>query len=280
MLAIPIQACEVCGAISRGFGAVCAECSAGERDKHVSLRLRFLLPEGQEAMVEELRAGFSELAAQKPQGTLYSGCAVHDSELLVRAGFENADSLLSFFKSVKAPFEKGVRAAGHDNFGIFVVGLQDELAQLHEAMGALGTEFFVLEDTSRWYNRGAPGPDQHLTLAPFFTVPKGRLDEFVALFGKFYEGSRQATKERLYYGFAVLNQTVFCRQGYKNAEGVLAHLRDVNSTLQEALEIVGPDGMDLSVVGPIEELEKLRAALGHLTPKFYELEEGAEWLAK
>lgn len=249
-------------------------------DRHVSLRLQILFPEEQTALLDEVKAAFVALPVNRIQGVLYAGCAVHDDqELLLRAGFAHAAALLELLAAAKAPFEKAVAAAGFNGFGLCIVGPEEELQQLVPAMGALGTEFYCLEENGRWYNRGSPGRDQHLTLSPFFHVPEGKMDEFRSLFTKFYEVTKQATQERLYYGFGVLNNTVCCRQGYKNAEGILAHLRDVDAVLQEAMAIVGPCGVDLSVTGPPEELEKLRIVLGPYTPKFFELApQDAVWI--
>merc|ERR1719183_2502928 len=116
----------------------------------------------------------------------------------------------------------------------------------------------------------APGAvaDTHVTVVPYFTVPEGKLEEFKAGFPAFYEGTKNGTKECLYYGFCCEGNRVFCREGYKNAEGVLAHLADVKAPLDAAVALVGEGGLDLSVMGPAAELEKLKAALTPLGTKF------------
>ena len=104
---------------------------------------------------------------------------------------------------------------------------------------------------------------------PYFTVPKGKMDEFKAAFGKFYDGTRAGTKECLYYGFAAHGNTVHCREGYKNAEGVLAHLGDVKAPLDAAVAMVGKGGLNLAVMGLAAELAKLRGTMGTLGTKFW-----------
>merc|ERR1719230_2046390 len=84
--------------------------------------------------------------------------------------------------------------------------------------------------------------------------------------------------ECLYYGFCCEGNKVFCREGYKNAEGVLAHLQDVKAPLDAAVAMVGEGGLDLSVMGPAAELEKLKEALGPLGTKFWELDTGSFWM--
>merc|ERR1711966_447735 len=94
----------------------------------------------------------------------------------------------------------------------------------------------------------------------------------------FYENTRSGTKECLYYGFATQHDKVFCREGYKSAAGVLAHLDDVKAPLEAALSIVGEGGLDLAVMGPPTELEKLKGLLGPLGTKFWELDSGSFWM--
>ena len=118
---------------------------------------------------------------------------------------------------------------------------------------------------------------RHVTVVPYFTVPEGKMDEFKAGFPKFYAGTKAGTSECHYYGFCGHENKVFCREGYKSAAGVLAHLGDVKEALDAAVGIVGPSGLDLSVMGPAAELAKLKEAMGPLGAKFWELDTGAFW---
>ena len=100
-------------------------------------------------------------------------------------------------------------------------------------------------------------PDSHVTIVPYFTVPEGKMDEFKAGFADFYKHTNEGTGasgECLYYGFAQEGNKIFCREGYKSAAGVLAHLGEVKAELDKAVSIVGDGGLDLSVMGPAAEL--------------------------
>jgi hypothetical protein len=68
-----------------------------------------------------------------------------------------------------------------------------------------------------------------------------------------------AEKENLFYGFTVNGDEVFCREGYTDAEGVLAHLDNVGALLAEALKTA--DLARLELHGPAEELDKLKGPL-------------------
>ena len=71
-------------------------------------------------------------------------------------------------------------------------------------------------------------------IVPYFTVPDGKMDEFKAGWPAFYEHTKAGTMASghcLYYGFTVEGNTVYCREGYTSADGLLAHLGEVLFTL-------------------------------------------------
>jgi hypothetical protein len=76
----------------------------------------------------------------------------------------------------------------------------------------------------------------------------------------------------LYYGFSFDADLAHCREGYIDADGLLTHLDNVSTLLDEALKI--SDLTRLEVHGPEEELEKLRKPLADLDPQFFVLEYG------
>ncbi len=114
-------------------------------------------------------------------------------------------------------------------------------------------------------------PDTCCTLVPYFTVHDGQLDAFRAGFEAFVERTRNESK-CLFYGFSVSGNEVHCREGYEDADGVLAHLENVGDLLEEALKIA--DLTRLEVHGPASEVERLGKSLAHLNPKVFVLEAG------
>ena len=132
---------------------------------------------------------------------------------------------------------------------------------------------------NHWFKggvRAVPG-DSHVTIVPYFTVPEGKLDEFMAGVPTFLESTRKGTDKALYYGFATHGNQVFCREGYADAEGALAHVGDVGEALDKAVGLVGEGGLDLSLMGPAAELDKLRPAFEPLGAKFWETVDGGLW---
>lgn len=113
--------------------------------------------------------------------------------------------------------------------------------------------------------------DNCCTLLPYFRVPHANLDAFRALCQAFVEKTRSEPK-CLFYGFSFDGDQAHCREGYADAEGLLAHLDNVGELLQEALKIA--EITRLEVHGPESELAKLRGPLADLKPQFFILEYG------
>ncbi len=113
--------------------------------------------------------------------------------------------------------------------------------------------------------------DKCCTLVPYFKVANGKLQAFRALCEEFVAKTQNEPK-CLYYGFSFDGDQVHCREGYADAQGLLAHLDNVAALLQEALKIA--EIARLEVHGPRDELDKLREPLASLKPQFFTLEYG------
>ena len=113
--------------------------------------------------------------------------------------------------------------------------------------------------------------DTCCTLVPYFDVADGQLDAFKALGPKFVERTRTESG-CVHYAFSFNGNSAHCREGYVNAEAVLAHLENVGALLGEALKIAKL--VRLEVHAPPAEIEKLRAPMAALNPQFYALEPG------
>ncbi len=73
-------------------------------------------------------------------------------------------------------------------------------------------------------------------------------------------------------GFSFDGDQAHCREGYQDADGVLAHLQNVDALLKQALEIANITRLE--VHGPVAEVDKLRGPLSDLNPQFFTLEYG------
>jgi quinol monooxygenase YgiN len=108
-----------------------------------------------------------------------------------------------------------------------------------------------------------------VSLHPYFKVHPGKIEAFKAALPAFMEKTG-TEKKNLFYGFSINGDEVFCREGYVDAEGVLAHLDNVGALLAEALKI--SDLSRVEIHGPAAELEKLKGPLAHLKPALFVVE--------
>jgi len=113
--------------------------------------------------------------------------------------------------------------------------------------------------------------DTCCTLVPYFKVHDGKLDAFKAGCAKFLDATRTEAK-CVHYGFTFHGSEAHCREGYDDAEGMMAHLENIGTLLGEALKI--SDITRLEVHGPAAELDKLREPLKELAPVYFELLDG------
>jgi quinol monooxygenase YgiN len=114
-----------------------------------------------------------------------------------------------------------------------------------------------------------------VSLHPYFKVHPGKLDAFKAGMPAFVEKT-QAEPKNLFYDFTINGDEVLCREGYIDAEGLRAHLANVDALLKEALNIA--DLYRLEVHGPAEQLDQLRGPLAELKPTWFVRECGVEKL--
>jgi quinol monooxygenase YgiN len=91
-----------------------------------------------------------------------------------------------------------------------------------------------------------------VSIHPYFKVHPGKLETVKAGLPRFVEKTRTEEKN-LFYEFTVNGDEMFCREGYTDAEGVLAHLDNVGALLAELLTMVDLTRFD--VHGPAAELE-------------------------
>jgi quinol monooxygenase YgiN len=116
-----------------------------------------------------------------------------------------------------------------------------------------------------------PTTDTCCTIAPYFKVKPGQLGAFKKLCERFIELTKP-DPACLYYGFAFDGDLAYCREGYVNADALLAHVKSVGPTIEQAMKI--SELVRLEVHGPEGELAKLRGPLGDLKPQFFTLECG------
>ena len=109
-------------------------------------------------------------------------------------------------------------------------------------------------------------PANLVTIHPYFKAHPGKEQQVQAVMEKFV-ATTQGEPQCLFYEFTVLDDAVFCREGYVGAAGVLHHLENVGEVLGEMLAV--SELTRLEFHGPAEEIDMLREPLGHLNPAFF-----------
>ena len=116
-------------------------------------------------------------------------------------------------------------------------------------------------------------PSNLVTIHPYFKVQPGKDREAQAVMEKFVATTRSEA-DCLFYEFSVLNDEVFCREGYAGAPAVLHHLENVGAVIEKMLTI--SEMTRLEFHGPAAEIDQLRQPLAHLSPAFFVLRCGIE----
>lgn len=115
--------------------------------------------------------------------------------------------------------------------------------------------------------------DKCVTIHPYFKIKEGELDNFRSYAEKFVQLSK-SEPNCLYYGFSISGNKAYCREGYTDGDGALAHLDNVGDLLEELLNSGIVEVTDLQLHGPEEELAKLREPLKDFNPNYWVLEYG------
>jgi quinol monooxygenase YgiN len=105
-----------------------------------------------------------------------------------------------------------------------------------------------------------------VSLHPYFKVHPGKLEAFRAGMPALVEKTK-AEPKNLFYDFTISGDHVLCREGYVDAEGLLAHLANVDALLKEALKIAHLNRRE--VHEPAEQLDKLKGPLAGLKPTWF-----------
>ncbi len=113
--------------------------------------------------------------------------------------------------------------------------------------------------------------DHCCTLVPYFKVNEGQMPAFRSLCEQFVAKTQREAK-CVHYAFSFDGDTAHCREGYADADGMLAHLGNVDAILQEALKIASITRLE--VHAPADQLAKLREPLKSLNPQMFTVEYG------
>ncbi len=159
------------------------------------------------------------------------------------------------------------------NFAIRKSGIVMRCLMYAGIVSAMAYFVSCAPSTERRFSQRSPmeTADTCISIAPYFKVHTGKVDDFKKLCTQLVEKSKQEPN-CLFYGFTFNGDQAHCREGYADAQAVLAHLKNIGPLLSEVLK--ASDITKLEVHGPEAELAKLREPMAGLNPRFFTLEYG------
>jgi len=203
---------------------------------------------------------FSELTKQE-KGVLYYGFTLSGDDLAAcKEGYDCAESFLEHLKNVDVPLKSALKVA--DITHIEAHGPRGELEKLRGPLADFPVTYLTYVDGAFC----VPGKivsaehierDTTLSIMVHWQVKDRIL--FLQGCASFAELTQKEAGVR-YYGFTMSDgHQAVCKEGYDSAESFLSHLKNVDSSLQQALQVA--DISKIEVHGPKGEIDKLRAPL-------------------
>jgi quinol monooxygenase YgiN len=108
--------------------------------------------------------------------------------------------------------------------------------------------------------------DNAVTIHPYFKIQEGQMEACKSFLSQFNE--KVVSEDKcLYYNFTFNDDVLCCREAYRDADGVQAHLENCGALLGEFLKVA--DLMRIELHGPAEELEKLKPTFADFKPDYY-----------
>jgi quinol monooxygenase YgiN len=108
--------------------------------------------------------------------------------------------------------------------------------------------------------------DTCVSTKPYFEIPDKHLAKFLEYCDKFIEKTANEPK-CLHYIFSFDGNRGHCQECYVDADGVLAHLDNIDKLNRQAMHLATI--FRYEVHGPQSELDKLKEPLAFLNPDYY-----------
>jgi quinol monooxygenase YgiN len=148
-------------------------------------------------------------------------------------GYTDASGLEAHLENVGPTFGHALTMASLERLDC--MGPPEAIAQLkkHQVLKDCNTKFFTLD--GKGVRKKLGNYENCVILAPTFKIHAGKEQAFKDNGEEFYKLTKKEPA-MLYYGFAYTEDGfAFCREGYVDAKGLLAHLDNVGATFGKAL---------------------------------------------
>ena len=109
--------------------------------------------------------------------------------------------------------------------------------------------------------------DNAVSINPYFKIADENMDIAKGFLRKFCDLVSKNESGCLFYNFTFKGNEMCCREAYKDAAAVQAHLENCGPALGEFLEKA--ELLRIEVHGPAAELDKLKEAFEAFNPDYY-----------
>ena len=114
--------------------------------------------------------------------------------------------------------------------------------------------------------------DNAVSINPYFQIKDENMEAARAALANFCNLVRSNEPDCLFYNFTFMGNKLCCREAYKDAAAVMAHLENCGPDLGKFLEIA--ELVQIEVHGPAEELDQLKEAFADFNPDYFVCECG------
>lgn len=116
-----------------------------------------------------------------------------------------------------------------------------------------------------------PSPAPAVSIHPYFKVRAGQMPAAKAVITEFIQRTAAETGV-LHYEFTICDDTIFCREAYRDADALLAHVGNVGAQVEKMLSLA--ELIRVEIHGPATELAKLKGPLAGMNPAWFVYERG------
>merc|ERR1712144_9157 len=207
-------------------------------------------------------------------GCLYYGWSRVDDKLFCREAYVDAAAVLAHLDNVGFLVGKLLESCSSNALDkIALHGPSAELDKCKATMDGFGTTYWAIDSGITFITKevGSVRHDQTvMTIQPTFTIKDWSLA--APIMAEFVEATK-TEKGCVYYGWTKVGDKLFCREAYKNAEGVLAHLDNVGALVGKMLEAAATlDKIELH--GPPAEMDQCKATMDGFGTTYWAIDSG------
>lgn len=109
--------------------------------------------------------------------------------------------------------------------------------------------------------------DNAVSINPYFQINDENMEAAKTAIAGFCDLVKSNEPDCLFYNFTFMGNAMCCREAYKDAAAVLAHLENCGPALGKFLEIAELTRIEFH--GPAAELDKLKEAVAGMNPDYF-----------